>query len=201
MVTACLGDSNSDTVIGGDLGQPCLENGTCNHGLLCTIVNGKAQCQPPGDASTEGGAGSCGLAITVPMSSCPGKIACYQGTAAATCVTSDTDCVTDAGQNVGAHACLSEKDCGMGDVCCLQDGANLATKLCPGTLDLNSSPSSCGATLPTGSGACANGNSPGDLGDAILCSSNAGCPQGMTCYPVRLSSPMPLQGQIFGVCI
>jgi hypothetical protein len=107
----------------------------------------------------------------------------------------------DGGVSGGPHTCFSEKDCAIGDVCCLQDGANLETNVCPGSLDFLSSPSACGATLPTGSGKCAMGNGGSDRGDVVLCSTAAGCPKGQSCYPVRLNRPAALQGQLLGVCL
>ena len=199
--TACVSDPAPAPT--GGAGQACLPNGTCNGGLVCAIVSSIAQCEPPG--AVEGGAGSCSTAITTPKLPCPaaggGSIACYEGDSPVRCVSDATTCANDGGPVISPQGCFSEKDCGSGDLCCLQDGAAYDTKLCPGTLNLTSSSSACGATLSTGSGACSKGNSPGDKGDAILCTTDAGCPKGMTCYPVRLNTPVSLQGQVFGLCL
>jgi len=203
-VAACVGDSTKDgSATTGTAGQPCFPNGTCATGLACTLVGPQALCEPPGDASAEGGASSCGMAPAPPAFPCSGntKVACYDAASTVTCVSSASDCAPDAGPSGAAQGCFSEKDCASGDVCCLQDGANYATDHCPGTLELTSSPSACGATLPTGSGNCAKGSSPGDRGDAVLCSTSAGCPKGQSCYPVRLNAPTSLQGQLFGLCL
>ena len=164
---------------------------------------------PPGsDAATDatatadatGDASACAIAPAPTALPCTKMVACYDSASTLTCTASADVCAGDAGSGGSAHGCFSEKDCATGDVCCLQDGASYATELCPGTLDLSSSPSACGATLATGSGNCSKSNSPGDKGDAVLCATSAGCPAGQICYPVRLNGPVSLQGSVFGLC-
>src|SRR5215831_4856976 len=50
---ACVdtGDTG-DAAAQGTLGGPCFPNNTCNGGLVCALVNGKAICQE-GDASVQ----------------------------------------------------------------------------------------------------------------------------------------------------
>lgn len=53
-VLSCVNDGNSGIPAGTD-GGPCLQNGTCDNGLVCGLINGNGVCQPPGsDASSDG---------------------------------------------------------------------------------------------------------------------------------------------------
>jgi hypothetical protein len=200
----------------GEAGGPCFADDTCSAGLTCGIVAGKAQCAAPdagpgasasgsssgtvpgdggpnpsadADAGTDAGPTACVFAASpFPCGVDDPPTACYGATQSCTL----TGC---SGQGDMLWMCNSVKECGAAGSCCVAK-ANATLTAGPdctdGTLKITSGTAS-------GSVCAADPTCPD--GDTQLCATNAQCPAGQKCKPVKITGAgASFNGQTLGAC-
>jgi hypothetical protein len=210
-VVSCVSDSNTGIPPGTD-GGPCLQNGTCDNGLVCGLVNGNGVCQPPGsdassdspsknDAGSDGSPSDSGVsdadATCNPqpafdfVNPCDGGAACYDE------LDADFACVVCPGPYTQFFSppCTRSIGTSKSAVCCVQSASLVDAGGCVLTLDITGS---AGTLAEPACGA----------GGKILCGANADCAHALdaglvtlgVCTPVILRGVPPLNGVVAGVC-
>jgi hypothetical protein len=209
---ACVSDSNSNAPNPGSLGGACLQNGTCDTGLVCTIVGSAASCEPTdaggmdasvdqtndvatadaSDASDAKDTSTCDAPITASFP-CTGSapIGCYDyATSMHQCLASATACLNSAYTTPFVASCFANADCKSATPwCCLGAASPHDLNSCPGTL-----------MIVSGAGTSCTATPCVDAGETPLCNRSAPCPDGHACIPVNTPSPPGLAGENFGIC-
>lgn len=208
-VAACVGDDppagTSATIAQGDLDGACFANGTCNAGLSCDVIDGKAKCTsssdtPAGDASSDpptsgnkdastSGPTVCQFQTTTfPCGGQQPPNACYGATQSCTLTGCNADDLM--------WQCNSARQCGT--ACCVpKDVATLAagTNCTEGTLVI---------AAGTASGAACSSAPACEADQTQLCQANSDCPTGQRCTPVKIVGPgagAALNGTIVAACV
>ena len=206
VVIACTGEdvTATDGLEPGKLGGECLANGSCNTGLTCTLVDGKAKCANATTPSNEAGVVAdtgandadvvrtqCPFAAT--SSICPGKVACYPRIAPA-----------DASDPQAQPSCAETADeCPVGALAWECNSPHYAGGTCCLTADLLTSSPTCSEAkiqlAGKGTKSLTDGKCP--QGQLQLCQANNQCPPDQYCSPVRILGEYTVKDTILGVCV
>lgn len=203
VIVACTGSDAAPaagTVAPGQLGGECFTNLSCNAGLVCTVIDGKAKCAnaatdgsvlvPADGAVTDPDAGRvrCTNFKTTEYA-CDDKTSCYPADAGADA--GPSRCIDPAGAcevDELRWACHSAHYCPTGACCVMATLTPPNTQCGEGKLQLTGAGSACAATCPEGS--------------TRLCQANVDCPADEHCSPVRVfGPPSSIQGTILAVCL
>lgn len=211
VVAACVGDEPFSGPTGsgtrGMLDNQCFENGTCNPGLSCNVVQGLAKCVVPGDASVVvGDASSVTDAGTQPIadaapSTCvftPTTYPCAKGMPPMTCFGAASSCTaTGCNPEDQQWGCFSQRQCNDVNPCCVKpaSGTLEAGVACAqGTLKM----------MPeAGTGAMCSNSLSCAADETRLCQADSHCPPGQRCSPIKVTGgPVALDGKVYlGACV
>lgn len=197
---ACVDGSNAQQ---GNLDGPCLPNGQCNSGLVCTTVGGSQKCEiPEGGVVTEAGSDASDAAVEAGPRQCsfqPTTFPCPQGP---TCYGASQSCsVTGCpgGPTDYKWDCFGPNQCGNTPCCIAPTVAALTPTLDCSQGGLKMTPGDAGAGGQAST--CESGQAC-PSGDIQLCQFNTQCPKGTVCSPVKISgSGASANNVIIGACV
>lgn len=211
-VIACTGDdpNASDGPARGSLGGECSANNSCNTGLACVLVDGKARCanatadggtladtgtsvgpdSGSGDDDDDSGLPHCKFELTPTATECKDKVRCYPdkadaGDAGPNCIDMAATCSSS---ELLRWECNSPHyGCGA---CCITADLVPLTECNQATLNvLGTSGTKC--IVETSCPA----------NQIQLCQSNGQCRAGEYCKPAKIHSTFAVADSIFGICV
>ena len=205
LASVVVAGTGSDPVVSdgperGQLGGECLANGSCNSGLSCTLVDGKAKCANAptsseagavADAGEDSGRTHCDFDVT--SSVCPSMVACYASNALS----------TDAGDAAAPRCIDPPEECASSELTWECNSPHYPGGSCCLTADLLPSQPTCSEAKIqlAGKGTKSLTDPKCPQGQLQFCQGNNQCPPAQHCSPVRILGDYTVKDTVLGVCV